>query len=620
MLEGRFFVIDFDSTIIQSETLEELAAISLKNDQNKEEILSQIKGITDSAMEGSISVPDALDMRIKLLHANKEHLKLLIGVLKSRITPSFLRNRDFFKLHRNNIYIISNGFREVMIPVLEQFGLLEKNIFGNTFSFDGFDNITGFDEKNILAKDNGKVEALRSLKLNGDVYVLGDGYTDYQMKESGLAAKFFAITENARRSSVVEKADYVVSDFDEFLSMNSGIKVLLLDNISPEAVSMFKKAGYAVEVNSKHLDEKELANEIKKVSVLGIRTRTGITEGILSNANKLKVIGVFSIGTSNVDLNACSKKGIVVFNAPYSNTRSVVELAIGEIIMLMRNAFDKSMKLHNGVWDKSASGSFEIRGKKLGIIGYGNIGAQLSVLAESLGMEVYYYDIVERLALGNVKKCKSLEELLKISDVVSLHVDGNPKNKNLIGEKEFQIMKEGAVFLNLSRGSLFDSKALAKCIQNGKIKGAGIDTFPNEPKSSNEEFVSELRNLPNVILTPHIGGSTEEAQKNIAEFVSARIIDFVDSGNTSLSVNFPNIQLPVLKDAHRFIHVHDNVPGVLSQINGVLARRNINILGQYLKTNELIGYVITDVSREYDGEVIDELKKVFHTINFRVLY
>jgi len=400
----------------------------------------------------------------------------------------------------------------------------------------------------------------------------------------------------------------------------SWVNVLLLENIHPAAIALFRKEGYKIEVVSKSLDEEELSRRIKDVSVLGIRSKTEITKKILENANNLMAIGAFCIGTNQLDLDSCSKKGVAVFNAPYSNTRSVVELAISEIIMLMRGAFDKSVKLHHGVWDKSAENCHEIRGKKLGIIGYGNIGTQLSVLAESLGMEVYYYDVVEKLALGNAKKCSSMHELMKKADIVTVHVDGRKSNTNLIGEKEFKLMKDGVIFLNLSRGFVVDIKSLAKHIRDGKVAGAAIDVFPHEPKSNSEIFESELRGLPNVILTPHIGGSTEEAQHNIGDFVASKAIDFLNNGNTVLSVNFPNIQLPMLQDAHRLIHIHDNVPGVLSEINGMLAKNNINILGQYLKTNEQIGYVITDVSKEYDKKVIHDLKNVKHTIKFRVLY
>jgi D-3-phosphoglycerate dehydrogenase len=314
------------------------------------------------------------------------------------------------------------------------------------------------------------------------------------------------------------------------------------------------------------------------------------------------------------------KKGIVVFNAPFSNTRSVVEMAIAEIIMLMRNLPDKSVDMHKGVWTKSASGSFEVRGKTLGIIGYGNIGAQLSVVAESLGIKVQFYDLEEKLALGNAHQCKSLEDLLATSDMISVHVDGRPENNKFITEDHFSKMKDGVVFLNLSRGPIVDIPALRKYVLSGKIQGVGVDVFPEEPLSNKDEFMSELRGLPNTILTPHIGGSTLEAQQNIADFVPGKIIEYINTGSTNNSVNFPNIVLPRLVNAHRFIHIHRNEPGVLARINNELATHNLNIVGQYLKTNEEVGYVITDINKDYHDEIIASLKSIKETIRFRVLY
>jgi D-3-phosphoglycerate dehydrogenase len=417
---------------------------------------------------------------------------------------------------------------------------------------------------------------------------------------------------------------------DEFLYLNklpmsisypkNRIKVLLLENIHHDANEIFKTEGYQVETMTKSLNEVELSKRIKDVSILGIRSKTHVSAEVLSNANRLISIGAFCIGTNQIDLNACLRKGVSVFNAPFSNTRSVVELALAESIILMRNIIGKSNSLHKGVWDKSAKGSYEIRGKKIGIVGYGKIGAQLSVLAEDLGMEVYYYDIVDKLALGNAKKCDTLSELLKKSDIITLHIDGSKSNTNFIGAKEFGQMKKGVIFLNLSRGHVVDIEALSKNIQSEKIRGVSIDVFPEEPEGNDDKFFSNLQNLPNVILTPHIGGSTEEAQKNIGNFVPSKIIDFINSGNTFYSVNFPEIQLPEFQNAHRLIHIHENVPGILAQINNVLADHNINIIGQYLKTNELVGYVITDISKKYNPEVINDLKKIPHTIKFRILY
>jgi len=398
------------------------------------------------------------------------------------------------------------------------------------------------------------------------------------------------------------------------------IQTLLLENIHEDAVTRFKQEGYAVEHLPKSLNEQELSQRIKNISTLGIRSKTEITSKVLENANELLAVGIFGIGTDKIDLGACLKKGIAVFNAPYSSGRSVAEFVIGAIIMLLRNVFDKSNKLRCGTWDKSAKGSHEVRGKKLGIIGYGNIGSQLSILAESLGMKVYYYDVVERQAFGYAKKCNSLEELLRSVDVVSLHSSGGSQNKNLIGEKEFEVMRDDVIFVNTSRGYVVDIKALAKYIKNGKVKGAAIDVYPQETQSSLGEIVSEFQLLPNVILTPHIGGSTEEAQQSIAEFMPDKIIEYIKTGDSLFSVNFPNTRLQEMKNAHRFVHIHKNVPGILAQINGILGKYNINIMGQSLGTNEKIGYVIIDGNRAYDGNVATELEQIPQTIRFKVLY
>lgn len=624
------FIIDFDSTFISLETLDELCKITLKKNPQRKNLIEEFEELTKKTMDGEVSFRESLTARVKLLNANRSHIDTLIKKLSKKISKSVIRNKAFFKKYGDKIYIVSGGFKEIIFPIVKNFNIPESNVFGNTLKFDKKGNITGFDKSNLLSQDNGKIKQLKKLRLKGEHYVIGDGYTDYELKEAGIAHKFFAFTENVEREIVASKADHVTPSMDEFLYLNklpmsisypkNRIRVLLLENIHSDALNIFKKEGYQVESVSKSFDEKELLNKIKDVSILGIRSKTHITPGVLRNANRLISIGAFCIGTNQIDLNECLRKGIAVFNAPFSNTRSVVELALAEIIMLMRNIFEKSNMLHKGIWDKSAKGSYEIRGKKIGIIGYGKIGSQLSVLAEDLGMEVYYYDVVDKLALGNAKKCNTLAELLKKTDIITLHIDGSLRNTNFIGEKEFKLMKAGVIFLNLSRGHVVDIDALVKNISAGKVRGASVDVFPDEPTGNEEKFISDLQNLPNVILTPHIGGSTEEAQKNIAGFVPAKIIDFINSGNTYYSVNFPEIQLPAFANAHRLIHIHENVPGILARINNVLANNNINIIGQYLKTNELVGYVITDISKKYNPQVIHDLKKIPHTIKFRILY
>ena len=490
--------------------------------------------------------------------------------------------------------------------------------------------IIDFNRENPLSKNNGKAETIKNVNLEGDIYVIGDGYTDYEIKASGLANKFYAFTENVHRPRVTSQADHIAPSFDEILYINklntkfsypkSRIKVLLLENVHPIGVQLLQDEGYQVEVASGAMSEEELCEKIKTVSILGIRSKTNVTKKVLENANRLISIGAFCIGTNQIDLETCTEKGIAVFNAPFSNTRSVVEMAIAEIIFLMRGFHDKSHGMHKGIWDKSASGSFEIRGKKLGIVGYGNIGAQLSVLAENMGMDVYYYDVIEKLALGNATKIDSLDELLKTCDVISLHVDGRKDNKCLIDKSKIALMKKGSYLVNLSRGHVVDIPALKEALETGQIAGTAVDVFPHEPKNNDEPFASELIGMKNTILTPHIGGSTLEAQQNIARFVPGKIMEYINTGNTYNSVNFPNIQLPFLRDAHRLIHVHQNEPGVLAKINQILASYNINIVGQYLKTNEKIGYVITDINKEYNKDLIKELRAIEHTIKFRVLY
>lgn len=630
MHSNKSYVIDFDSTFTQVEALDVLGEISLANEPDKKEKLKKLENLTNRGMDGELSFRESLVQRLELLNAYKEHLEPLVKILKGKISSSFLRNKEFFQENRENIYIVSNGFKEFIIPIVTELGILEENVYANSFKYDEQGKIIGFDTDNVLSSNNGKVATLKALDLKGDVYMIGDGYTDYEVRAAGLANKFYAFTENVERDNVLAKADHITPSMDEFLylfKMNKAIsypknriKVLLLENVHPDALEILKDEGYNVSTHPGAMDEEELAEKIKDVSVLGIRSKTQLTKKVLENAPRLISVGAFCIGTNQIDLEECLKKGVAVFNAPFSNTRSVVELVIGEIILLTRNLPDKIAQMHKGNWDKSANNSHEIRGRKIGIIGYGNIGSQLSVVAEAIGFGVYYYDLVEKLALGNATKCRSLEELLEKVDIISLHVDGRPENKNFIGEKEFSQMKDGIIFLNLSRGHVVDIDALKNNILSGKIVGAGIDVFPEEPKTNSETFESSLRKLPNVILTPHIGGSTEEAQENIGNFVPGKIIEYINTGGTTNSVNFPNLQLPILENAHRLIHIHLNKPGIIASINRILAAHDINIVGQHLKTNETIGYVITDIDKAYNAEVIKELKEIEHTIRFRVLY
>lgn len=396
--------------------------------------------------------------------------------------------------------------------------------------------------------------------------------------------------------------------------------VLLLENIHDRAAKRFERHEFHVSRINGALTEDELIERLHNVRVLGVRSKTQITERVLAHATNLEAIGCFCIGTDQVALDAASAKGIAVFNAPFSNTRSVVELAIGEMVSLLRGLTVKSAQLHAGNWDKSAWGAHEVRGRTLGIVGYGNIGAQLSVLAEALGLQVLFFDIDDKLSLGNARRCETLQELLENSDIVSLHVDGRPTNQQFFGDEHFARMKPGSIFLNLCRGFVVDIDALAARLRSGHIAGAAVDVFPDEPAGKSTRFESPLRGIPNVILTPHIGGSTEEAQENIGEFVSGKLMDFLANGSTSLSVNMPALSPPPDDGTHhRLAHLHRNVPGVMAQINSILAERGVNVDAQLLATRGEYGYALTDISVDYSIDVIDHLRSMDATVRLRVL-
>jgi D-3-phosphoglycerate dehydrogenase len=397
------------------------------------------------------------------------------------------------------------------------------------------------------------------------------------------------------------------------------INILFLENISDAAVKQFSSTGYTnIKRINAAMSEAELIKEIKNIHLLGIRSKTMITPQVLAAASKLQAIGCFCIGVNQVNLKAATDAGVAVFNAPYSNTRSVAELVIGSSIILVRKILDKNKAAHEGKWMKDAKGSHELRGKTMGIIGYGNIGSQVSVLAESIGMKVLFYDVETKLPLGNASDCKNLKELLQLSDVVTLHVPELATTKNLINKSNLKYFKKGAVLINYARGEVVDLVALKNMLEAGDLGGAAIDVFPWEPEKNGDEFKSPLQGLSNVLLTPHIGGSTQEAQNNIGVDVSAKLFNYLEKGISIGSHSIPALALPPQEGAHRILHIHKNVPGVLSQINTALSK--INILGQYLKTNEDIGYVVLDIDKSLSKNALELLKKVKHTIKVRMLY
>jgi D-3-phosphoglycerate dehydrogenase len=399
------------------------------------------------------------------------------------------------------------------------------------------------------------------------------------------------------------------------------IKILMLENISDAAIKVFKDSGYAdIKKISGALSEEQLINEIKHVHMVGIRSKTQITEKVLQHAEKLQAIGCFCIGTNQVNLNAARKKGIVVFNAPYSNTRSVAELVIGASIILIRKILDKNKAAHEGQWNKEAKGSFEIRGKTLGIIGYGNIGSQVSILAESLGMKVIFYDTVTKLPLGNAESRKTLKDVVSDSDIITLHIPETQQTKNLINKALLKQFKKDSILINFARGEVVELEALASALKSGHLSGAAIDVFPVEPEKNGDPFSSPLQNIPNVLLTPHIGGSTEEAQYNIGEDVSAKLLQYLEMGATTGSHTVPELNLSPQEGTHRILHIHTNVPGVLSEINTTLSENKINVLGQYLKTNDEIGYVVLDIDKKLSKNAVELLRKVKGSLKVRLLY
>ncbi len=399
------------------------------------------------------------------------------------------------------------------------------------------------------------------------------------------------------------------------------INILFLENISDKAVRNFQQKGYAsVRKLTGALSEDELIKEIKDVHLLGIRSKTQVTEKVLSAATKLQAIGAFCIGTNQIDLGAATRAGVAVYNAPYSNTRSVAELVIGLSILLIRRIPDKNKAAHEGIWMKDAKGSYELRGKTLGIIGYGNIGTQVSVLAEAMGMKVMYYDILTKLPLGNALPAKSLKDLLNQSDIVTLHVPDTEQTRNMINKSNLKYFKKGSILLNYARGEVVDLDDLRKFLLEGHLSGAAIDVFPWEPEKNGDRFQNPLQDLSNVILTPHIGGSTEEAQQNIGEDVSQKLYQYLEMGNSYGSLTVPELNLPPQEGAHRILHIHRNVPGVLSAINTELSKHKINILGQYLKTNEQIGYVVLDVDKKLSNQAQKLLRNIPETIKVRLLY
>lgn len=598
-MQQPWFIIDFDSTFTQVEAMEELAAISLKNDPEKDAIIEQIKHLTDLAMDGKMPFNKSLKARIALLSAKKYHINMLVNKLRKKVSPSFARNKDFFKKYQGRVLIVSGGFKEFIAPVVKSFNIDENCVYANTFIYDKNNNIIGADEDNYLAQDGGKVKLLKQLKLKGKVIAIGDGYTDYEMRESGMAEQFFAFTENIARERVITKADYIAPSLDEILYKmklpmalsfpKSRITAVLLGKETFASESFFKLEGYKV-IKRENLTTKT-ESDLKEASIIVSSLKQEIEN--LNTFTKLISLAVWGSNNYQFNTNIAQQMAVPIFNSPFANTRSVVELGLGFMFQLSRLT------------------NTELRGKKIGIIGYGNAGSLMGVLSQNLGMDVLFFDEKDRVPLGNAVACKSLPDLLKKANYV---VVLNSKNENtILTEKELKQMQPTCCLINLSYDNSIDFITAQKMVQNKKIFGLAVDF-------KNEENFNKIKPSNQMVATLNQRNNTIETQQNIAQFTSQKIIQYINTGNIGSSLNFPDIQLPALVGSHRFIHIHQNKPGVLAKINAVLAKNKINIMGQYLKTNDTLGYVITDVAKKYDNEVINDLKQIDATLKFRVIY
>jgi D-3-phosphoglycerate dehydrogenase / 2-oxoglutarate reductase len=607
-LKDIWYVFDFDSTFTQVEAMEELAAISLENDPEKDVFIEKIKQLTDLAMEGKMPFGKSLKARIALLSAKKYHLSMLVNKLRKRVSPSFVRNKQFFKEHKGRVLIISGGFREFIEPVVKAYHIEPDCVFANTFVYDKKNNIIGADEHNLLAQEQGKVKLLKQLKLSGKVIMIGDGYTDYEVFAHGLANDFYAYTENISRPRVLEQAKKVAPSLDEILFSQrlpmsisypkSRITAVLVGEATWLSASYFKREGYSVQT-VKTIDaliNKGLSGAVNCILFdPKLNEQTKLLSFIAEHPSKVLSVGVWGELVRPEAIKKIEHTGVAIFGSRYAHTRSVAELSLHYLLYFSRKKEE------------------ELFGKRLGIIGYGHSGSLLSVLAGYLGLEVYYYDIDQKPAIGAAKQVRNLGDLLKKSDFL-VNVAGNRFGQGVfIGNKELNQLPKGAVLVHLGYDSSVDFMAVEKALSTGKLSGFYADIL-------DESSVGKAKFKANGIITYGERLKTRQVQQNIALGLSEAILNYVNTGETKFCLNLPEVQLPLLHQSHRFIHIHKNKPGVLSQINRIIGKHSINILGQYLKTNEHLGYVITDVSKAYSAELIEELKQIPETVRFRVLY
>ncbi len=638
-------IFDFDSTLINAEGVNLILQKSLQRvaEPERSKLLQELHILTEKATSGEIPLGEALHQRFSLTQTHRDDVLAVAKEMHQYINPFVKETIQRLQNAGKQIFVFSTSFEEIVRPITDCLRIPWDHVFTNQLIYDFKGQVIGFNEKNPLFLSVGKGFLAEQMKnegrLPGRTAIVGDGATDLSLRKNNIAQIFVYFSGTKISQDIRQQADFSIDRFDQLLPLifseeeyphklmhallpdeeNHIItpNVLLLENVHKKAVSAFEEQKFPVICLKSALDEEQIIAKAANAQVLGIRSQTQLSERVISSLPNLWVIGAFCIGTNQIDLTAATNAGIPVFNAPYSNTRSVAELVVGETIFLMRRILEKNAAAHQGGWLKSAAGCNEIRGKTVGIIGYGHIGSQVSVLLEQLGMSVIFHDIVDKLPLGNAKKANNLDHLLQTSDVVTLHVPDTPETRGMIGARELQLMKKNSYLINTSRGHVVDIAALREALDSGHLAGAAIDVFPQEPHHVDEPFQSALQGAKNVILTPHIGGSTQEAQENIADYVSGKIINFIKSGSTIGAVNFPEVDLPRMPNTHRILHIHKNVAGVLAKINSVFARRNINVESQILQTKDQIGYLIVDVNHQISEHVIELLQHITETIKLR---
>jgi len=633
---------DFDSSFLKKEAIEFLIEIGIQKLSQRELDfrLNSLKSLAARAEANEVSLGYKMSQQLQIAKIFQQDLETTAAQMFSILSPEIEKIIKFLKSHNKNIIIFSRAFEELVHPITDAFEIQRQNVFTNHLLFNESQRVIGVDESKPLFLSNGKVYLAESLqnqgRLVGRTAVVGNSRGDLSIRKGGIADYFIYISNQTAQKELLNEADFVlehpgqllplVSSADYFNSQQISTttyqseaapkphRAILFENIHSKAKIMLSQAGFLVKSRPNSPDEPELVERASECQIIGIRSKTQLRAASLANCKSILAIGCFCIGTDQVDLTAAANLGIPVFNAPYANTRSVAELVLGEVIMLMRGVFDKSSAAHNGRWLKKTSHSRELRGKTIGIVGYGHIGSQVSILFENLGMQVVFYDIMDKLPLGNAQRMPDLKSVLATADVVTLHVPDTRQTQNMINSTTLNQMKAGSILINSSRGKVVNLLDLRTALESGRLVGAAVDVFPKEPMAGDAPFICSLQKLSNVILTPHIGGSTIEAQEKIASEVSEKLRNFLQTGSTLGAINFPEAELPLNDNSVRILLVHRNVSGVLAKIHNVFSQYEINLIAQILKTRDSIGYMIMDLNRKNSGRVPELLNRITETI------